>query len=63
VLLAPDQRSPQLIAPGPGPLSAGLVFRVGQADETLAWSGITHMVEHLALFRHGCDLQSFAVRF
>ena len=29
---------------------AGLVFRVGQADEPLAWRGVTHLVEHLALF-------------
>ncbi|MEU8776762.1 insulinase family protein [Streptomyces sp. NPDC048606] len=37
----------------PGPVSAGLLFRVGRADETLATSGITHLVEHLALHRHG----------
>jgi zinc protease len=44
---------PTVIAPRPGPLSAGLVFRVGRADETLARSGITHLVEHLALHRQG----------
>lgn len=33
-----------------GHVTAGLVFRVGQADETLATRGITHLVEHLALF-------------
>lgn len=34
----------------PGPRShAGLVFRVGQADETLTSRGITHLLEHLAL--------------
>ncbi|MBT2467655.1 hypothetical protein J7E97_07175 [Streptomyces sp. ISL-66] len=38
--------------PGPGPVTAGLLFRVGRADETLATSGITHLVEHLALHRH-----------
>ncbi|CAM5552063.1 hypothetical protein SAVIM338S_04478 [Streptomyces avidinii] len=43
-----------LLAPGgAGPLTAGLVFRVGGADETLATSGITHLVEHLALHGHG----------
>jgi len=30
-----------------------LLFRVGQSDETLARSGITHLVEHLALHRVG----------
>lgn len=30
-----------------------LMFRVGNADETLARSGITHLVEHLALHRVG----------
>ncbi|MFD6972483.1 M16 family metallopeptidase, partial [Streptomyces sp. NPDC059949] len=42
-----------LLAPRSGPVSAGLFFRVGRADETLATSGITHLVEHLALHRHG----------
>ncbi|MGW5396064.1 M16 family metallopeptidase [Streptomyces sp. NPDC003952] len=46
-------RTVVLAAPRPGPLSAGLLFRVGSADETLATSGITHLVEHLALHRHG----------
>jgi hypothetical protein len=36
-----------------GPVTAGLTFRVGQADETLASRGITHLVEHLALHRMG----------
>lgn len=41
-----------LLARGSGQrVSAGLTFRVGRADETLATSGITHLVEHLAL--HG----------
>jgi predicted Zn-dependent peptidase len=40
---------PTLWAPGRGSLRAGLVFRVGRADETLARGGITHLVEHLAL--------------
>ncbi|MFI9388906.1 M16 family metallopeptidase [Kutzneria sp. NPDC052558] len=42
-----------LVAPNPGPMRAGLVFRVGFADEPLPRRGITHLVEHLALHRHG----------
>ncbi|GAA4987905.1 M16 family metallopeptidase [Kitasatospora paranensis] len=42
-----------VLAPMSGPLRAGLMFRVGRADETLATAGITHLVEHLALHRHG----------
>lgn len=44
---------PTLFAPRPGEITAGLVFRVGHADETLPTSGITHLVEHLALYRLG----------
>ena len=45
---------PTLLAPSSaGPMAAGLMFRVGRADETLATSGMTHLVEHLALHRHG----------
>ncbi len=45
---------PTLFVRRPGAeLSAGLVFRVGQADETLAVRGITHLVEHLALHSVG----------
>ncbi|WP_052720929.1 M16 family metallopeptidase [Actinoplanes rectilineatus] len=44
---------PVLLGPGEGPMRAGLVFRVGQADEPLSRRGITHLVEHLALFRTG----------
>ncbi|MEU3981576.1 insulinase family protein [Streptomyces sp. NPDC026672] len=44
---------PTLFAHTTGPLRAGLVFRVGVADETLGRAGITHMVEHLALHRQG----------
>jgi len=33
----------------PGPLRAGLLFRAGRADETLATAGQTHLIEHLAL--------------
>ena len=44
---------PALLAPGAGPLHAGLTFRVGRADEPLTRAGITHLVEHLALHRLG----------
>jgi predicted Zn-dependent peptidase len=36
-----------------GPPRAGLVFRVGRADESLISGGITHLLEHLALHRVG----------
>lgn len=42
-----------LVAPKSGPLMAGLTFRVGRADETLATAGVTHLLEHLALFHLG----------
>lgn len=42
-----------LYSPSQGATHAGLAFRVGQADETLARSGITHLVEHLALHHFG----------
>ncbi|WP_235456304.1 M16 family metallopeptidase [Streptomyces olivochromogenes] len=45
------QGIPALHAPHPGDITAGLFFRVGRADETLATSGVTHLVEHLALHR------------
>ncbi|GLY00902.1 MULTISPECIES: insulinase family protein [Actinoplanes] len=44
---------PVVLAPTTGPMHAGLVFRVGFADETLARRGITHLVEHLALHSFG----------
>ena len=44
---------PTLFAYATGPMRAGLVFRVGVADETLARAGVTHLVEHLALYRQG----------
>jgi hypothetical protein len=44
---------PILRAPAAGPMRAGLMFRVGRVDESLATGGITHLVEHLALHRHG----------
>lgn len=44
------------VADTPGPLCAELLLRVGHADETFTTRGITHLVEHLALFREdsGC---------
>jgi zinc protease len=42
-----------LLAPTSGPMLAGLTFRVGRADEPLARSGITHLIEHLALHHLG----------
>ncbi|MGW2043851.1 M16 family metallopeptidase [Streptomyces sp. NPDC001858] len=48
---------PTLYAPasasGGKEITAGLFFRVGRADETLATAGLTHLVEHLALHRLG----------
>lgn len=44
---------PVVWADVPGPLRATLMFRVGRVDERLSWSGITHLVEHLALFHLG----------
>ncbi|GAA2870756.1 hypothetical protein Acy02nite_19810 [Actinoplanes cyaneus] len=44
---------PALLAPGTGPMHAGLAFRVGLADEPLARRGITHLVEHLVLHSLG----------
>ncbi len=38
-----------------GPLTAMLIFRVGRADETLATSGVSHLLEHLTLFPLGRD--------
>ncbi len=45
---------PTLFVRTSGPTRAVLMFRVGQADETLAERGVTHLLEHLALF--GLDL-------
>nr|WP_245603444.1 insulinase family protein [Salinispora cortesiana] len=44
---------PALLAPTTGPAHAGLMFRVGQADETPARRGITHLLEHLVLYPLG----------
>jgi zinc protease len=48
---------PTLFVPYAGPTIAGLTFRVGQADETLPYRGITHLLEHLAL--HGRGLTDY----
>ncbi|MGW5046189.1 M16 family metallopeptidase [Streptomyces griseoluteus] len=44
---------PTLFTYAAGPVRAGLVFRTGIADETLGRAGLTHLVEHLALYRQG----------
>jgi predicted Zn-dependent peptidase len=44
---------PTVVTSFAGPLNAGLMFRVGRADETASRTGITHLVEHLALFQQG----------
>ncbi|MGI8729906.1 MAG: hypothetical protein ACR2LK_07940 [Solirubrobacteraceae bacterium] len=41
---------PLLWADVPGPLTAMLMFRIGRSDETLRTLGVTHLVEHLALW-------------
>lgn len=41
----------------PPPLRAGLLFRTGRADETLATAGQTHLIEHLALSSQGDSSQ------
>ncbi len=40
---------PVVWAPGPAPLNASLIFRVGRADEPFVDGGITHLVEHLVM--------------
>lgn len=44
---------PVIHAARPGSTTANLMFRVGHADEALSQRGITHLVEHLALFPLG----------
>jgi zinc protease len=44
---------PTFWMPVDGPLTASLMFRVGRADERLWTGGITHLVEHLALYPLG----------
>jgi len=40
---------PTVWADAPSPMRAGLLFRTGVADETLATVGVTHLIEHIAL--------------
>ncbi len=42
---------PVFAVEGPGPFTAHLQFRVGVYDESLRDRGITHLIEHMALFR------------
>lgn len=41
---------PTVWAEVPGEFSGGITFRLGHVDETLVTHGVTHMLEHLALF-------------
>jgi len=43
---------PAFSVDGPRPFTAALEFRVGVYDERLPERGITHLVEHLALYSH-----------
>jgi zinc protease len=64
--LDPDVRAtevdgvPTFWMPVEGPLTASLMFRVGRADERLAAGGVTHLVEHLALYPFGAAQARFA---
>jgi hypothetical protein len=40
---------PVFVAEGPAPVTVGLVFGVGRADETFVRGGLTHLVEHLVM--------------
>ena len=51
---------PVFWAEAPGPFAAGLLFRVGRADETATHGGITHLVEHLALPADRLDAIDFS---
>lgn len=44
---------PVFWADAPGPKQVALAFRVGRADEVLAQFGLSHAVEHLAMFPLG----------
>jgi zinc protease len=44
---------PTFWAEAPGPLVASLSFRIGTADESLPYAGLTHLVEHLVLADFG----------
>jgi zinc protease len=43
----------------PTPFTGSLVFRAGRADEVFSTSGLSHMVEHLALFPFGKQLYGY----
>lgn len=40
---------PHVVVPGPGPVRARLLFRVGAVDEEAHRRGLTHLVEHLVM--------------
>src|SRR3712207_4919514 len=44
---------PVYVVDGVGPARCALMFRVGRSDETLVTGGVTHLIEHLALFPLG----------
>ena len=44
---------PVFVADVPAPARCALMFRVGRRDETIRNGGVTHLVEHLALFPLG----------
>jgi predicted Zn-dependent peptidase len=43
----------------PTPFTGSIMFRAGRADEVFSTSGISHMVEHLALFPFGKRLYDY----
>ena len=43
---------PTFAVDGPRPFTAMLQFRVGKSDEPMRMRGITHLVEHLAIYAH-----------
>ncbi len=49
-------------ADAPGPLGVGLLFRVGRADELLSVSGITQLVQRLALSGLGTQRYDYDAR-
>ncbi|WIM98349.1 insulinase family protein [Actinoplanes oblitus] len=51
-------RVPVLFTRTAGPIRAGLVFRVGVADETAAQRGVTRLVERLVRQRARCDAET-----
>lgn len=50
---------PAYVGTKDGPLTAGLVVRVGECDEQLAHHGISHLVEHLTLSAVGRNLTTW----